>query len=96
MRANLIFLLRVLISLGFHTECEKKRCCGDEFLLARCSICGFAPLSFTQATLGDRLCETCGVFCCFLWKARKVIVSYRNRSQKGSHETEVRIERIHL
>lgn len=61
MKADRIFLLRVLISSGFHTECgKKKQKRVDELLLARCSICGFAPFSFTQAI--DRLCETSGLF----------------------------------
>ena len=32
----------------------KTRLGGDETLLARCSICGFVPLGFAQATAGDR------------------------------------------
>lgn len=46
----------------------KTRLCGDEFLLAHCSICGSVPLSFTQATVGDRLCETRGAFCRSPWE----------------------------
>lgn len=50
----MIFSLRVLISLGFITECENETLRRQVFPLACCSICGFAPLSFNQATVGDR------------------------------------------
>lgn len=74
------YILMVLIYLGFHTECEqKKEMFGDKFLFSHWSICGFGPLSFTQANVGV-LCETCGVFRSFPLEVRKVIFSYQNRS----------------
>lgn len=95
-RANLISSSRVLILLGFRTECENETLWFSisTFVLFVALRPSALPRHLQEI---DGLCETLWRVLPFLhgWRV-KVIVGYRNRSQTGSHETQVRIELIPL